>query len=59
MQITVLVLCLALCAVNAVLWTVYSEMPIAGALWSAGGAAAIWLRNWSITPPMKSRPKKA
>jgi hypothetical protein len=58
MHITVLILCLLLCAVNAVLWTFYSEMPIAGMLWIAAAAVSIWLRKWSITPPMKSRPKK-
>ena len=48
MNIVVLIFAVLLCFVNAALWTVYSDMPIAGAGWLAAAVACIVLRRWSI-----------
>jgi hypothetical protein len=44
----VLVCSVLLCLVNAALWTLYSDMPIAGAGWVLAAGACIALRRWSI-----------
>ncbi len=36
-----------LCVLNAALWTVYTEMPLASAVWLAAAAACFWLQKWS------------
>jgi hypothetical protein len=36
-----------LCLVNAGLWTVYTEMPLASAGWIAAAMACVWLQKWS------------
>ena len=36
-----------LCLVNAVVWTVYSGMPLAGAGWVLAAISCIWLQKWS------------
>ena len=36
-----------LCLVNAVVWTVISEMPFMGAAWALAAFACIWLQKWS------------
>jgi hypothetical protein len=38
---------ITLCLVNAVVWTVISEMPLAGAAWVLAAASCIWLQKWS------------
>jgi hypothetical protein len=36
-----------LCLVNAVVWTLISEMPLAGAAWVIAAISCIWLQKWS------------
>jgi hypothetical protein len=36
-----------LCLVNAVVWTVISEMPLAGAGWVIAAISCVWLQKWS------------
>ena len=36
-----------LCAVNAVVWTLVSEMPFMGIAWALAGFGCIWLQKWS------------
>ena len=36
-----------LCLVNAVVWTLISELPFMGAAWTAAAFACIWLQKWS------------
>ena len=46
-NILVLVFAILLCLVNAVMWTVVSEMPLAGAGWLVAGVGCIFLQKWS------------
>ncbi len=46
-NILVGVFAIVLCLVNAVVWTVISQMPLAGAGWVLAGVACIWLQKWS------------
>lgn len=48
MNVLVLIFALLLCMVNAVLWTVYTQMPLAGAGWVIGAIATVMLRKWSF-----------
>jgi len=43
-----LIFAIVLCAANAVLWTVYTQMPLASAAWLGAAVACVWLRKWSI-----------
>jgi hypothetical protein len=36
-----------LCAVNAVVWTLVSELPFMGAAWGLAAVACIWMQKWS------------
>jgi hypothetical protein len=36
-----------LCSVNAVVWTVVSELPFMGVAWGLAAVACIWLQKWS------------
>jgi hypothetical protein len=36
-----------LCAVNAAVWTLVSEMPFMGAAWALAAVACIWMQRWS------------
>jgi hypothetical protein len=36
-----------LCLINAGLWLVYTQLPLAAAGWVAAAAACIWLQKWS------------
>jgi len=36
-----------LCAVNAVVWTLVSEMPFMGAAWALAAVACIWMQKWA------------
>jgi len=36
-----------LCVVNAVVWTLVSEMPFMGIAWLGAAFACIWLQKWS------------
>lgn len=36
-----------LCIVNAVVWTVVSELPFMGAAWALAAVGCIWLQKWS------------
>jgi len=36
-----------LCAVNAVVWTLVSELPFMGAAWALAAVACIWMQKWS------------
>lgn len=42
-----LIFAIFLCLINAALWMVYTEMPLASAGWLAAAAACIWLQKWS------------
>lgn len=46
-NILVLVFAILLCLVNAVVWTVISEMPLAGAGWLVAAVGCIALQKWS------------
>ena len=47
MNVLVLAFCIVLCGINAALWTLYTDMPLAGAAWIGAAALVIWLRKWS------------
>jgi hypothetical protein len=36
-----------LCVVNAALWAVYTNMPLASAGWMLAAAGCVWLQKWS------------
>jgi hypothetical protein len=36
-----------LCVVNAVVWTLVSEMPFMGVAWLGAAFGCIWLQKWS------------
>lgn len=36
-----------LCVLNALLWMVYTQVPMASAGWLAAAAGCIWLQKWS------------
>jgi hypothetical protein len=36
-----------LCLINAALWTLYTDMPLASAGWLAAAAGCVWLQKWS------------
>jgi len=38
---------IALCLVNAAVWTLISKMPLIGIGWVCAAAAVIWLQKWS------------
>jgi hypothetical protein len=42
-----LLFAILLCVVNAALWTVYTQLPLASAGWLAAAAACVWLQKWS------------
>jgi hypothetical protein len=42
-----LIFAILLCVVNAVLWTAYTEMPLASAGWMAAAVGCVWLQKWS------------
>lgn len=46
-NILVGVFAILLCIVNAVVWTVVSELPFMGAAWAAAAVGCIWLQKWS------------
>jgi hypothetical protein len=37
---------LLLCLLNAGLWTVYTEMPLASVGWIAAAGSCMWLQRW-------------
>jgi len=45
--IIVLVFAIILCLVNAVVWTVYSEMPLMGVAWVVAAGLCVKLQKWS------------
>ncbi len=42
-----LVFAILLCVVNAALWMVYTQMPIASAGWMLAAAGCVWLQKWA------------
>jgi hypothetical protein len=46
-NIVVLIFAIMLCLVNAVMWTVYSEMPAAGIGWLVAAIGCLVLQKWS------------
>ncbi|HVE49268.1 MAG TPA: hypothetical protein VNG69_06570 [Casimicrobiaceae bacterium] len=46
-NIFVCLFAILLCLVNAVVWTVVSEMPLAGAGWLIAAIGCIYLQKWS------------
>lgn len=44
----ILVFAVFLCLVNAGLWTVYSELPAAGALWIVAAGSCVVMRRWAL-----------
>ena len=45
--IVVLVFAIILCLVNAVVWTVYSEMPFMGVAWVLAAGFCIVVQKWN------------
>ena len=46
-NILVALFAILLCLVNAVVWTVVSEMPVAGVGWLIAAVFCFWLQKWS------------
>ena len=46
-NIFVCLFAILLCLVNAVMWTVVSEMPMAGAAWLLAAGGCLFLQKWS------------
>jgi len=46
-NIIVLVFAILLCLINAVVWTVVSEMPFMGLAWLLAAFACFYLQKWS------------
>ncbi len=42
-----LVFAIVLCVVNAALWTVYTNMPLASAGWMLAAIGCVWLHKWT------------
>ncbi len=47
MNVLVLLFAILMCLVNSVLWTVYTDMPIAGIGWLGAAVGCVYLRKWS------------
>jgi hypothetical protein len=45
--IVVLIFAILLCLVNAVVWTVYSEMPIMGVAWVVAAGFCVVVQRWN------------
>jgi hypothetical protein len=45
--IVVLIFAITLCLVNAVVWTVYSEMPLMGVAWALAAGFCVIVQKWS------------
>jgi uncharacterized membrane protein len=45
--IVVLVFAIILCLVNAVVWTVYSEMPFMGVAWVLAAGFCVVVQKWN------------
>ena len=46
-NVFVLIFAVSLCLVNAVVWTLVSEMPFMGACWVLAAFACIFLQKWT------------
>ena len=46
-NILVGVFAILLCLVNAVVWTLVSELPVMGIAWLLAAFGCIWLQKWS------------
>jgi hypothetical protein len=46
-NILVCLFAILLCLVNAVMWTVVSEMPMAGAGWLVAAVGCVFLQKWT------------
>jgi hypothetical protein len=46
-NVLVVLFAIALCLVNAVVWTFVSELPLVGIGWVVAAALCVWLRKWS------------
>ncbi len=42
-----LLFAILLCVVNAALWTLYPNMPLARAGWMLAAAGCVWLQKWT------------
>jgi hypothetical protein len=47
-SILVLAFAMLLCLINAALWTLYSDMPVAGLGWLLAAVGCVKLRRWSL-----------
>jgi hypothetical protein len=46
-NIIVGVFAIVLCLINAVIWTFFSEMPLAGAGWVLAAGFCVFLQKWA------------
>jgi len=46
-SIIVLIFAILLCLINAVVWTVVSEMPFMGLAWLLAAVGCFYLQKWS------------
>jgi hypothetical protein len=46
-NIIVLIFAILLCLINAVVWTLVSEMPFMGLAWLLAAVGCIYLQKWS------------
>jgi hypothetical protein len=46
-NILVCVFAIILCLVNAAMWTIVSDMPLAGAGWLVAAGGCLFLQKWS------------
>ena len=46
-NVLVLIFAVVLCLVNAVVWTLVSEIPIMGAAWLLAAVACLFMQKWT------------
>jgi hypothetical protein len=46
-NVIVLIFAVTLCLVNAVVWTLVSELPMMGAGWLLAGVACLFMQKWT------------
>ena len=47
MDVVILIFAVLLCLVNAVVWTLVSELPVMGGAWLLGAVACLFMQKWS------------
>lgn len=47
-NVIILIFAVTLCIVNAVVWTVVSELPVMGTAWAVAAVACLFMQKWTV-----------